>query len=103
MIVVLAIEVRRHLEPIDPLLGRGQQTVHLRVRAGFAAQNFDRFTRFLERVRDARKLIDLGAQIGQLLHGFLGDIRVVPKTLGAHAPVEFGYRALLAAVVKDAP
>ena len=45
----------------------------------------------------------LVAQVGQLLHGFLGGIRVVPKTLGAHAPVEFGYRALLAAVVKDAP
>jgi hypothetical protein len=33
----------------------------------------------------------------------LRRLRIVPKAFGAYAPIEFGYRALFAIVVKDAP
>jgi hypothetical protein len=50
-----------------------------------------------------RQLIDLFAQVGKLLHRLLRRVGIAPEALIPRAKVEFGYRALFAFVVKDAP
>ena len=103
VIVVLAIEVGGEFGALDPFGGRGDQAVDLFTRAVFIAEDLERFTRFADLALGSVEFFHVGAQIRQLLHGFLRCLGVVPKTLGANAVVEFRYGPDLAVVVKDAP
>ncbi len=52
---------------------------------------------------DGFQFVDFFSQVCELLHYLLRGFRIVPKAFSANAPVEFGYGAFFAIVVKDAP
>jgi hypothetical protein len=103
VVVVLAIEIRGHFETFDARLRRGNQCVDLRICARFIAEDFDRLARIGKLARDRVDHLALAAEIGELLHDFLRGFGIVPERLVARPVIEFGYRAPLAIVVKDAP
>ena len=103
VVVVLAIEVCGHLEPVDAFLRGRDRSVHLFRRAGLIAHDLQEFARVGQLPAERPDLVRFVAQIGQALHRFLRRVGIAPEILGPRTLIEFGYGPELAVVVKDAP
>jgi len=103
MRIVLAIEGRGHLQPVEPRLRVGHQALDFVRSTGIVAEHVERLARFAEIASDRRQVVHLGAHVRQVFHRFLRGRGIVPEAFRVRAPLEFGYIPRFAIVVKAAP
>ncbi len=101
--VVGPVEVGGHLELVERLDGARQRRVGLGFGALLAAQHVEDLGRVVERRLDRIDRVQVGGQVGDLLHHPARPLGVAPEVVGARARLQFGYGAALVGVVKAAP
>ncbi len=86
--VELAVEVRGHLELVEPNGGLRDSALRFVRSTFFVAENLERLLGFVQQRLNASERVGLFAQLGQLFHDELRRRRIGPEIFRARAVLE---------------